>query len=200
MRVDAALDFVKHRCKCRMSTNHWSSMEPSTQRGFRDRRQLATDFSRKIEALLREMEDRIEKMPLPVLSRHGLVRKTGDLVELELEEKLNLQQRSELLLACELRLHDYVQRRGLKIWDYRILDDSVPASQRYRVLAESGGRCALCGAHAKDVPLNVDHFVPRSKGGTSDFGNLQALCYRCNRGKGNADDRDFREIDTSEVE
>jgi ATP adenylyltransferase len=29
----------------------------------------------------------------------------------------------------------------------------------------------------------VDHIVPRNQGGSDDFSNLQALCFRCNAGK-----------------
>lgn len=82
----------------------------------------------------------------------------------------------------------------MRIWDYRLLDsDPVPDSFRYIVLRESGGRCALCGATKNDRPLAVDHFVPRSKGGKTEYGNLQMLCAKCNRSKGNKDDTDFRE-------
>jgi diadenosine tetraphosphate (Ap4A) HIT family hydrolase len=51
----------------------------------------------------------------------------------------------------------------------------------------------LCGATKKERRLEVDHIKPRSKGGTNDPSNLQALCYQCNRAKGAKDDRDFRD-------
>ena len=55
-----------------------------------------------------------------------------------------------------------------------------------------GGRCALCGATAKDAVLQVDHIVPRSRGGSNEKSNLQVLCQRCNGGKNNKDQTDFR--------
>lgn len=36
-----------------------------------------------------------------------------------------------------------------------------------------------------EVYLEVDHREPHSKGGSDDDSNLQNLCRRCNRGKGN---------------
>jgi len=59
-------------------------------------------------------------------------------------------------------------------------------------LSESGGRCALCGATNKERLLDVDHIKPRSKGGKNEYENLQVLCSKCNRSKGNKDDTDFR--------
>lgn len=45
--------------------------------------------------------------------------------------------------------------------------------------------CAACGRD--DLKLEVDHIVPITKGGTNDPTNLQLLCGRCNKSKGNRD-------------
>lgn len=58
---------------------------------------------------------------------------------------------------------------------------------RYKVLSRDNFCCVLCGKSRKDgVALEVDHIIPVSKGGRTEFDNLQTLCERCNRGKGNA--------------
>jgi ATP adenylyltransferase len=103
------------------------------------------------------------------------------------------QEKAEVRKICEERLQSFIARRGLGIWDYRMLeDDPVPDSVRYQVLKESGGKCSLCGATSKDAVLQVEHIVPRTRGGTNNRANLQVLCHRCNGGKGNKDDTDFR--------
>ena len=43
-------------------------------------------------------------------------------------------------------------------------------------------RCAYCGA--ENLPLEVDHIVPRSRGGSDRVSNLTLACHTCNRRKG----------------
>ncbi|MBR3058949.1 MAG: HNH endonuclease [Clostridiales bacterium] len=48
--------------------------------------------------------------------------------------------------------------------------------------------CKLCGNSVYVEPnllLEVDHIIPVSKGGRTEASNLQTLCWRCNRTKGN---------------
>jgi hypothetical protein len=64
----------------------------------------------------------------------------------------------------------------------------------WAVLARDGWRCCSCGRSAKveGIILEVDHILPRSKGGTDDTENLQTLCRKCNIGKSNRDHTDLR--------
>jgi 5-methylcytosine-specific restriction endonuclease McrA len=62
----------------------------------------------------------------------------------------------------------------------------VTPSLRYSVLQRDGFRCVICGRSAQDnISLEVDHIVPISKGGQTEYANLQTLCMDCNRGKSN---------------
>lgn len=49
--------------------------------------------------------------------------------------------------------------------------------------------CCICGNSVLKEPnllLEVDHIIPVSKGGVTEADNLQTLCWRCNRNKGNS--------------
>lgn len=45
-----------------------------------------------------------------------------------------------------------------------------------------GNRCYLCGVEL--LQYHVDHFIPLSKGGTNEPGNLRLACPKCNLSKG----------------
>jgi hypothetical protein len=153
-------------------------------------RQVATAFLLEDESQIAFYEKRIKDMPLPVLKRHGVVRRDGDLLSLE-TPRLTFQQAAATRALCERRIGEFLESRGVSPWDYRLLEvDPVPTSARYEVLKRAGGRCQLC--HTGERPLHVDHITPRSKGGTNDLSNLQALCDECNLGKSNRDGTDFR--------
>lgn len=53
---------------------------------------------------------------------------------------------------------------------------------REYLLEKWGRACAYCGA--KDVPLQVEHVVPRSRGGSNRISNLTLSCGPCNKAKG----------------
>jgi 5-methylcytosine-specific restriction endonuclease McrA len=58
----------------------------------------------------------------------------------------------------------------------------VPFSKR-NVLARDGFQCAYCGTRKEK--LTVDHIIPKSRGGKTDFENCVASCRPCNNKKGN---------------
>jgi 5-methylcytosine-specific restriction endonuclease McrA len=50
-------------------------------------------------------------------------------------------------------------------------------------------RCTYCDV--KDVPLQVEHIQPKSKGGSNRISNLCLACEKCNQKKGTLDIKDF---------
>ena len=162
-------------------------------------RQLAGEFLIKDESQLLYYEKRLKEMPIKVLSKHQILIRDKEMVTLNIG-KLTLEQRAELIMLCEQKIQEFIVSRGIAVWDYRMLeDDAISDPLRYRVLKESGGRCSLCGCTKEERILDVDHILPRSKGGKNVYENLQVLCSKCNRSKGNKDKTDFRSYGKEEA-
>jgi 5-methylcytosine-specific restriction endonuclease McrA len=73
----------------------------------------------------------------------------------------------------------------------RVEQRSVSIGLRYKILKRDHFKCVKCGrspATSHGCRLEIDHIFPYSKGGKTEFNNLQTLCEKCNLGKG---DRDF---------
>ena len=63
----------------------------------------------------------------------------------------------------------------------------VPFSKK-NVLVRDGFCCAYCGQTRER--LTIDHIIPRSRGGATDFDNCVASCKACNNLKGNKTPRE----------
>ena len=128
-------------------------------------------------------------------TKRKLTKKDGSKYILEDFDSLSKDEIEELKKLCDQKIDEYIQKRGDKIWEHRKFSNkAVPGSLRYEVLKRARGKCELCGVDRKIKSLDVDHIIPRSKGGANDISNLQALCFTCNRAKGNRDDTDFRNL------
>ena len=58
------------------------------------------------------------------------------------------------------------------------------------VFSRSNGKCSYCGKPAEEI----DHIIPRSKGGTDSVNNLTASCRACNEKKSNLSLKDFGKL------
>ena len=160
-------------------------------------RQLAQVILELDESQIGYYSRRIKDMPVPVLKRHGVLDREGDLVSLSVG-KLSSDERYRILMLCEQKIRAFMLENGKDVWSARYESDPVSLSTRYEVLKRANKRCELCGVSEGDegyedrLPLHVDHIVPRSKGGSNEIENLQVLCMACNLGKSNRDDTDFR--------
>jgi len=60
---------------------------------------------------------------------------------------------------------------------------------RNYLLEKFNHKCAYCGK--KDIPLEIEHIVPRSRGGSNRVSNLTLSCQDCNQKKGNKTAEEF---------
>lgn len=108
-------------------------------------------------------------------------------------ENLSDSEIDDLKMKCMHRLDAYFEKRGENIFNHRRKSSGyITGTVRYEVLKRSKFHCELCGISAEKKALEVDHILPRSKNGSDDLSNLQALCYSCNSMKRDLDDTDLR--------
>lgn len=55
---------------------------------------------------------------------------------------------------------------------------------RKNIFARDENRCQYCGRKFPTSQLSLDHIVPRSRGGTSNWNNVVCCCLKCNVRKG----------------
>jgi hypothetical protein len=95
-------------------------------------------------------------MSLKVVKNHGVVA-SDDQLSLSTVD-LTLEQKAHIRMLCEQRLQSFVQKRGIEIWDYRLLDEEpIPDCFRYLVFKAgralsvvwdcSQGRSTRCRSH-----------------------------------------------------
>jgi hypothetical protein len=69
---------------------------------------------------------------------------------------------------------------------HRFARNLVPALTRRELFHRDGGLCLYCGTRLSFSQMQIEHVVPRSKGGDHAWTNVVSTCEGCNRFK---DDR-----------
>ena len=67
---------------------------------------------------------------------------------------------------------------------------------RQYLLEKFARHCAYCGK--TDIPFEVEHIVPRSRGGSDRVSNLTLACHSCNQAKGDRTAQEFGHPDVAE--
>ncbi|MCP4459916.1 MAG: HIT domain-containing protein [Cytophagales bacterium] len=157
--------------------------------------QIAKEFLSRDESQIDYYAHITKAMPTKVLKGHGIVDRDKDDISLVNYGDLSESEIQSLIDACQHRLDDYLDSHGQSAFDHRKKSSGyISGTLRYEILKKAKFRCELCGISADEKALEVDHILPRNKGGGDDSSNLQALCYSCNAMKRDRDDTDLRNI------
>jgi hypothetical protein len=104
------------------------------------------------------------------------------------KESFNINEIESLLIRISNKRQGFYLDE--EIWQSicRVERGRVSNKMRFAVYSRDGYRCKKCGR--KSDNLEVDHIFPVSKGGKSEFDNLQTLCHWCNKLKSNTVESD----------
>jgi 5-methylcytosine-specific restriction endonuclease McrA len=101
-----------------------------------------------------------------------LLKEKAEVIEANIERKLRAE-RTSFPFPLVIRLVTYVPVPRFF---------NLPLSRR-SLLSRDNYTCQYCGS--TENPLTMDHVVPRSRGGKTEWTNVVAACVNCNRKKGN---------------
>ena len=95
--------------------------------------------------------------------------------------------------ATPLADESYIQTVRLRIRVPKVLllrsYDQLPVQEiqfnRDNLFERDGFRCQYCGNHFDPGHLNMDHVIPRDRGGRTSWENIVTSCIKCNSRKAN---------------
>jgi 5-methylcytosine-specific restriction endonuclease McrA len=72
----------------------------------------------------------------------------------------------------------------IRLCEFRRIPFQSRALSRKNILMRDRSTCQFCGCVLPATELTLDHVIPRSRGGHTDWDNLVACCHPCNNRKG----------------
>jgi len=102
-------------------------------------------------------------------------------IKLVLADKVKVLKQSEMVVNCAQRSFNVPAVVALIKIVRMVYKNKVPFSKK-NVLVRDEHSCTYCGTQGR---LTIDHVIPRSRGGKTDFDNCVACCKHCNAKKGN---------------
>ena len=172
------------------TTAHVLFLAELTHRGgaIRDRLTARRAFRRRRRSKLRHRAPRFDNRTrpegwLPPSLQHR-VETTGAWVE-RLRKSVPVSGISMELVRFDMQKIENPEIAGVEYQQGTLAGYEV----REYLLEKWNRTCAYCGK--TDVPLEIDHIHPRSKGGSERVSNLTLACRPCNERKGNRDVEEF---------
>ena len=73
----------------------------------------------------------------------------------------------------------------IRLTEFRRIHHRARSLSRKNILLRDRNTCQFCGKTFPPSDLTLDHVIPRSRGGHTDWDNLVTCCHSCNNRKGN---------------
>ena len=74
-----------------------------------------------------------------------------------------------------------------------LLEDDQKARDKRQLFHQQQDRCIYCGNKYQYDELEIEHMIPKSRGGPDNIRNCQLACQNCNQAKGTMTDIEFRQ-------
>ncbi|KKN76666.1 hypothetical protein LCGC14_0367570, partial [marine sediment metagenome] len=126
-----------------------------------------------------------------------LVRRIAEIVSTEQSEWQSYdfdswREVSEYRVRYERERHEWIRcvrfhiavPRIIRLLTYDRLPKRPVKFNRRNIFARDGNCCQYCGNKHTPSELSLDHVIPRSRGGHSDWDNIVCCCVKCNVRKG----------------
>ena len=93
------------------------------------------------------------------------------------------------------RVSTLPKRKKTRRYDRRITSpkDDPKAKDKRQLFHDQRGKCIYCGNEYPYDKLQIEHMIPKVRGGQDSIRNAQLACRRCNQSKGTMTDIEFRE-------
>lgn len=72
-----------------------------------------------------------------------------------------------------------------------MLKQRIPLNLRRRIIERDGLYCVYCDEDLANAEIHMDHVIPESQGGPTNYSNLQVTCRKCNLAKGTLSESEF---------
>jgi len=165
------------------------------------RDELALTLFSHDEFMLKKFRRTVMRWPKETLTKHEVIGYQRKVSMFNLQcDPLTEEEKANLVGICDSKIKEFSSRQK-KVGS----SHAGWGLKRYKAIKQAKGKCELCGIPKELRPLDADHIVPKTdadKNGkveiegelvdVNDQKNIQALCEKCNRSKGNMDNTDFR--------
>ncbi len=71
----------------------------------------------------------------------------------------------------------------IRLVEFAKVPYKTPQATRKNIFTRDGHRCMYCGAKKQGAELELEHVIPKSRGGKKSWENLVAACRKCNSRK-----------------